>query len=412
MHLVIYEGPDWHDLSPLTLMRPTFLMPSGAGTLLSKQIDACRPKRLSLWVRPELGDLARRAASALGFDAAINQPLDEDPALLLDGRTLPLSSYEYPNQSAVVVDDDEPLVREAFVDSAPGLRRDDILHATAAWRRLGDLPHSMPQSRLVRHVWDLIAWNEEALIADSIRWKGCSSPPPDGPFHVVEPYNVCVAGGVVLKPGCVLDGSRGPVMIGEGATLGAGCVIEGPCAVGAHCTIEPNSLLRSGTSIGPRCIVGGQIVNSLLAGFCEAPRIGFIGDSLVGAWVHLGAGSTTANLKVTYGQVRMSVARDRVPTGRWRIGAVIGDHSKIAVGTRLTAGSYVGCAALLAGEQLTPPFVPSFTFWRGRSSEIYAVGKASEVARRMAERFGRAWGEEDDAVLRYAQRAAGQVERG
>src|ERR1700734_523903 len=96
MHVVIFEGVHWRSFMPFALSRPVFMLPCGAGTLLDKQLRATNPTRLTLWVRPGLEDYCRRLiVPKMPCPTEVNAPLDDEPALLLSGRTLHLSGFEY-----------------------------------------------------------------------------------------------------------------------------------------------------------------------------------------------------------------------------------------------------------------------------------------------------------------------------
>ncbi|HLL89791.1 MAG TPA: putative sugar nucleotidyl transferase, partial [Tepidisphaeraceae bacterium] len=183
MHVVLFEGSRWVDLAPLSLTRPVFTLTIGAGTLLEKQLRHLRPSRLTLWVRPELARWCEAyVAPHVGVPCAVNQPLDDEPAMLMSGRTLHLQQYEFPAEPSVVVDEHPQgdVVRAAWVH-LPGLSPDDVMERSARWVGLLDLPRTLPQGRMCEHVWDLIGWNEEALLSDFVARQGCAGSLPSGP---------------------------------------------------------------------------------------------------------------------------------------------------------------------------------------------------------------------------------------
>lgn len=412
MHVVIFEGARWSAFAPLSLSRPVFTLATGAVSLLEKQLRSLRPERLTLWVRPELETFCReRVLPHLKIPAEVNRPLDDQHALLFNGRTVHFNRFEYPSEDAIVVDEGE-VVRMAYVRS-PGLSYQDVLGRSQRWLDLLSLPHTMPQSRLIDSVWDLIYWNDESLVEDFSHLHGqASAPLPSGPHHLINGEDIWLGENVKLSPGCVIDASRGPVMIGAQASIGANSVISGPCWIGPHARVRPLTQIREGTSIGAVCTVGGELSHSILLGYSNKGHEGFLGHSYIGKWANLGSGTTTSNLKNTYGQVRAIVAGKEVPTGRQFLGSIIGDHSKTAVLTRLSAGTYVGFSSMVASSKAPPRIVPSFTFLTDEGSEPYRIDKASEVARRVFARRERQFTPTDEALMQYVARTAPAVEGG
>ena len=414
MHVVIFEGNRWFSFAPFSLGRPVFTLACGITTLLDKQIRATRPTRVTLWVRPAMADYCRRfVLPTLPCPGQVNVPLDDEPALLVAGRSLYLSGYEETGgeTDTVVLDDSPggPVVRLAHV-RAPGMTQADPLTLSDRWRALRDLPHAMPQSRLPGYVWDLVKWNEEAIVADAIDCCSQSQPHPRGAYHLVDEDNIWLGRNVQLAPGCVLDGSRGPVVLGDEVVVGPNAVLTGPCSVGQASQVAPLANIRQGTSIGPMCKVGGEVANSIFLGHANKAHDGFLGDSYVGQWANLGAGTTTSNLKNTYGEVNMSIAGQTIHTGRRFLGSLIGDHVKTAIGTRLMAGTYLGYGSSVAVTGPVPKDVPSFTFLTDKGPEPYRLDKAAEVMSQVFGRRGRAWTPDDEALNRYVAETAKTVE--
>jgi hypothetical protein len=85
--------------------------------------------------------------------------------------------------------------------------------------------------------------------------------------------------------------------------------------------------------------------------------------------VNLGAGTTTSNLKNTYGPVRLAVGDDRIETGRTFLGSLVGDHAKTAIGTMLATGTVIGAGANIFGPGAVPKYVPPFA-WGGNGTRM------------------------------------------
>jgi UDP-N-acetylglucosamine diphosphorylase/glucosamine-1-phosphate N-acetyltransferase len=414
MHVVIFEGTRWHTFAPISLSRPLFTLATGMSTLLDKQLRHLRPTRLSLWVRPEMEAYCReRIVPTLNIPCEINKPLDEEPALMVSARTVHFGRYEYPPHDAVIADEDR--VRSARV-TMPGLSWEDVWNRTPRWMTIFDLPRGADQSRMVESLWDLIHWNEESLIEDATQLEsttrdGAAPSKPAGPYHMVRDDDVWLVGkDARLSPGCVLDATSGPVVIGEGACIGANAVIEGPIYIGPYAVIKPLSHIRPGTSIGTACRVGGEVCESVILDYSNKSHDGFMGHSYVGKWVNLGAGTTTSNLKNTYGEISVQVGGQMIPTGRRFLGALIGDHAKTGILTRLPTGCYVGFASMLTGRGFAPKFLPSYTYWTENGTEPWHLEKAIQVAQRTFARRDREWTAVDEQLMRYAQQAAPGIE--
>ncbi len=400
MHVVIFEGSHWTDFLPFTLTRPVFSLRSGTETLLEKQVRATRPTRLTLWVRPEMEPFVRHhIIPALNVPVAINTPLDDEPALIFAARTLHFSSFERPETTCVVTEEEDRLIRLAYVN-LPGLTHEDVMARTDRWLQIRDLPQAMPQARFPRHWADLIAWNEESLMSDSIHWR---QPPPAAPrAFLLNEADIHAEPGVNIGVNVVLDASKGPILLAAGCTIGANSVIEGPCYIGAGARVSPLSLIRPATTIGPVCRVGGEVGNSIFQSYSNKSHDGFVGDSYIGEWVNLGAGTTTSNLKSTYGLIKLHLGEQAVQSDRVLLGAAIGDHVKTATNTQLPAGAYVGPGSMLSISVRAPGVVPSFSFWTDEGRQEMSLEKCVDVAARMHSRRSRSLDECEKAILHYA----------
>jgi UDP-N-acetylglucosamine diphosphorylase/glucosamine-1-phosphate N-acetyltransferase len=410
MHLVIFEASRWFTMAPVSLNRPVFTLLSGTSTLLEKQIQHIRPLRVTLWVRPEMADYCRKhVAPSVSVPVAVNVPLDDEPAFIVSGRTLHFGAFPRPTDP-MVSSDDANMIRQAYA-KMPGLNWSDAMNRTDRWLELLNLPQSPDQARLPEYLWDFVHWNEEAIVADASQMKERPRVPGDCRCQVIGEQDIIMNPTAKIQPGVVLDASRGPIVIDAGASIGANSVLQGPVYVGKYSSISPLSHIHSGTSIGPMCKVGGEVATSIFLGFSNKPHEGFVGHSYIGQWVNLGAGTTTSNLKNTYGPIKMHIGAKQIETDRRFLGSMIGDHTKVAIGSRLMTGSYIGFCSLLAGSDLPPRFIPSFTFWTDAGAKPYNLEKAREVMKQVYSRRGRVWDEEDEAQLKIVQDSIKLVEK-
>jgi UDP-N-acetylglucosamine diphosphorylase/glucosamine-1-phosphate N-acetyltransferase len=407
MHVVIFEGADWKTLAPLSLSRPSFMLACGAGTLLDKQLRFLRPTRLTLWVRPQLADYCRRhiapavAGRTLSGIVRVNERLDAEPALLVSGSTICLTTPVGVADAAVI---------------APDLCADDALMNSSRWSEVAQPSRLAITGKPAKYIWDLLAANDEALRVDAgslLRQSATVDRQTwlsDGPFHLINKDEVIVEPGTKLGPGCVIDASSGPIILSSGCIIGANAVVQGPCFIGANAEITPLALIRPGMSIGPSCKIGGEASRSIVVGFSNKAHDGYLGDSYLGEWVNLGAGTITSNLKNTYTSIGMHCGGKEIDTGRRFLGSIIGDHTKTAIGTRFMSGSYVGYCSMIATSAHAPRFTPSFSFMTDKGRENYRLEKAFEVAKAVFARRNRSFTDDDEVLMRCAAAAAKETE--
>jgi bifunctional N-acetylglucosamine-1-phosphate-uridyltransferase/glucosamine-1-phosphate-acetyltransferase GlmU-like protein len=120
-------------------------------------------------------------------------------------------------------------------------------------------------------------------------------------------------------------------------------------------------------------------------GYANKSHDGFVGHSVIGHWVNLGAGTTTSNLKNTYGEVALQIGATRMVTGRQFLGSLIGDHAKTAIGSMLPTGTVIGTGASVFGGGPIPKYVPPFA-WGYDGAERTTLEGFLRVAERVMPR--------------------------
>ena len=149
---------------------------------------------------------------------------------------------------------------------------------------------------------------------------------------------------------------RGDVVVEAGATIEPGVVIEGPALVRSGASVGPNASVRGVTVLGEDTHVGHgvEVKNSVVMADSNVPHVSYVGDSVLGTNVNLGASTQVANLRHDGEPVKITVKGDRVSTGRRKFGVVAGDGVRTAINTSLNAGVVLSAGATTKpGESVT-----------------------------------------------------------
>lgn len=192
--------------------------------------------------------------------------------------------------------------------------------------------------------------------------------------------------------GCTLNTESGPIVVGAGAAICEGASVRGPLALGPGSELKMGARVYGPCSFGPECRIGGEVSNSVIVGYTNKGHDGFLGNSVLGRWCNLGAGTTTSNLKNTYGSLRIyrRSARSEQPSGRTFCGVLMGDHVKCGIGTTLNTASVLGTGTQVFGPGLPEKHVPPFVWGspgQWQAADLEAVLRTAErmMARRGVE---------------------------
>ena len=145
-----------------------------------------------------------------------------------------------------------------------------------------------------------------------------------------------------LDPGAHLLGDR--IVVSAGARVHDGAVIEGPVFLGRDVQVLPGAYLRGGVWLGEGARVGAstEVKRAIFLPGARAPHLNYVGDSVLGAGVNLGAGTILANFRHDGADIEIPVEGGRLATGRRKLGAVLGDGVKTGCNAVLHPGVVVG----------------------------------------------------------------------
>lgn len=341
--LYIFETDD--DLWPLDLLRHQGALYVGAKTLQERIEQAVGEKSTII--------PSERPAA-----------LVEPPASLIEGLFVPATVLL---QEPIAAEGPEEVgmcgERIAYVRLGPA-RAANFDRADLPSSALG-LPIREIKAVFIARPWDIIRYTPLVLAED------CASSPSRS------------------FPNVVLEGD---VLIEAGATIEPFTYIVGPTYIGRDVVIKAHSAIRQ-CVICEGSRVGGEITSSVIFPFSNKQHDGFLGHSVVGSWVNIGAGATGSNMKNTYGEIRA----DGESTGLNYFGQIIGDHTKIGIQAVMNTGSMYGiCCSIFSGEGILPKKINDFVFG-DKVAEIEAVIK---LARTVMGRRGRALSASEEKLIR------------
>jgi UDP-N-acetylglucosamine diphosphorylase/glucosamine-1-phosphate N-acetyltransferase len=190
--------------------------------------------------------------------------------------------------------------------------------------------------------------------------------------HLICPEKIFVEEGAQISFS-ILNAEAGPIYIGKNAQIEEGCLLRGPIAIGEGSRLKMGTRIYGATTIGPFCLAGGEIKNSILSAYTNKAHDGYLGDSVIGEWCNLGAGTSNSNLKNNASLVKIWSKKDNdfVAAGN-KCGLLMGDYSRCAINTSFNTGTIVGVSCSIFGNSFLPKLIDNFTW----GNEKYIFEKA------------------------------------
>jgi NDP-sugar pyrophosphorylase family protein len=138
------------------------------------------------------------------------------------------------------------------------------------------------------------------------------------------------------------------ITIEEGCVIEPGAYIRGPCVIGAGTTIRHGAYIRGHVITGESCVIGhaSEVKSSILFPKAAAPHFNYVGDSILGASTNLGAGAICANMRFDKKEVKVAVSGKVIPTGRKKLGLILGDGAQLGCHVVTNPGTMIGRGAI------------------------------------------------------------------
>lgn len=163
-----------------------------------------------------------------------------------------------------------------------------------------------------------------------------------------------LVGASVIMAGVVLAGKH--IKIGKGVLIEPGAFIKSPTIIGDQTEVRHGAYIRGNCLIGRNCVVGHatEVKHSIFLDGAKAGHFAYLGDSILGNHVNLGAGTKLANLRFIKGEIAISTPGDQVKTGLRKLGAILGDHVQTGCNSVTNPGTLLGKKSMVIPNTTVP----------------------------------------------------------
>lgn len=161
------------------------------------------------------------------------------------------------------------------------------------------------------------------------------------------------------------------IWISKSAKIAPTVSLCGPLIIGANTEIRHGAFIRGNALIGEHCVVGNstELKNVILFSHVQVPHYNYVGDSILGAYAHMGAGSVTSNVKSDKTEVVIK-GEEQIPTGRKKVGAMLGDYVEVGCNSVLNPGTIVGKHSSIYPLSMVRGVVPEYHIYKSKEEIV------------------------------------------
>jgi len=161
-------------------------------------------------------------------------------------------------------------------------------------------------------------------------------------------------GASVIMAGVILTGNR--IRIGKGVLIEPGAFIKSPTIIGDQTEVRHGAYIRGNCIIGRNCVVGHvtEVKHTIFLDGAKAGHFAYLGDSILGNRVNLGAGTKLANLRFIKGAISIATPGSMVKTGLDKLGAILGDHVQTGCNSVTNPGTLLGRESMVIPNTTVP----------------------------------------------------------
>ena len=145
-----------------------------------------------------------------------------------------------------------------------------------------------------------------------------------------------------------------------------------PCIIGPNTEVRHGAFVRGSALVGADCVVGNsvELKNVILFDHVQTPHYNYVGDSILGYYSHMGAGSITSNVKSDKKLVVVHNGTERIETGIKKFGAMLGDYVEVGCNAVCNPGTVIGrYSSVYPTSSRTAFSRTAATLWKGRLTD-------------------------------------------
>ena len=164
---------------------------------------------------------------------------------------------------------------------------------------------------------------------------------------------------------------EGNIWIARSAKVFPSAYIGGPVIIDEEAEIRHCAFIRGSAIVGKGAVVGNstELKNVILFNKVQVPHYNYVGDSILGYKAHMGAGSTTSNVKSDKTLVVVKAGEESFETGLKKFGAMLGDHVEVGCNSVLNPGTVIGKNTNIYPTSMVRGFIPADSIYK-RQGEI------------------------------------------
>lgn len=265
--------------------------------------------------------------------------------------------------------------------------------------KVGKAVITKEEIKTIQYPWDIFQLNDWAIRQDyAVLTRNRKSQAISKTNKTINVKQIFIEKGAKVEYSTI-NASTGPVYIGKNAEVMEACIIRGPFAMGELSCLKMGAKVYGATSIGPASVMGGEIKNSVVFGYSNKAHDGYLGDSVIGEWCNMGAGTTNSNMKNNASDVRVWTHSGELIAGK-KCGVMMGDYSRTAINTSINTGTVIGISCNVFGSGLTPRYIPNFS-WGSEGVKRYELEKAVADIEDWKQLKGKNISPEERNILKY-----------